>query len=174
MVSRLSAAMEEAYASAPANVVILHTLELYHPSWGTPVRLVTGDDGLDAAEVVALTLENGTVANFTAMAFDVTPPGFDEDGPTPGKIRVDGVSAMLVPYLEAVAVSAGTISVTYRAYRSDARFEPGDVITGLRMRQVSVSATAVEGEVGFEEVGGQAFPRATYDIDNYPGLFLAS
>lgn len=168
---RLTSAMEEAYASAPSNVVILHTLELNHPTFSDPIRIVTGDEGIPAGEYVLLTLENGIEVWFTAMAFDVIPPGYDDDGPTAGRIRIDGVSGLLLPYLENVAVNAGNIAVTYRAYRSDARFEPGDVISGLKLKRVDVSATAVEAEIGFDEVGTQAFPRLTYDIDTYPSLF---
>lgn len=172
MATRLTAAMEEAYAAAPSDVVILHTLELSHPSFAEPIRVVTGDEG-DASELVALTLETGATVNFRAMAFDVIPPGYDDDGPTAGRIRLDGVSDLLLPYLEAATVTAGSIAVTYRGYRSDARFEPGDVITGLKLRRVDLTASAAEGEVGFEEVGTQAFPRVTYNIDDYPGIFLS-
>jgi hypothetical protein len=118
-----------------------------------------------------LTLENGETVDFTALAFDVTPPGFDDKGPTPGQIRVDLVSGELFEPLEAAAVSSGVIAVTYRAWRSDARGEPGDVITGLKLRRVTLDETAASGEVGFDEVGKQAFPRVTYSIDLYPALF---
>lgn len=169
-VDRLTSAMEEAYAAAPCDVVILHTLEIRNAVWSAPIRIITGE-GLTPGEVITLTLETGTTADFVAMAYDIIPPGFDNDGPTSGKIRIDGVSGELVPEFEAVAMSAGTIAVTYRSYRSDARFEPGDIITGLKMRSVAVTATAAEGEIGFDEVGKQAFPRITYNIDDYPGLF---
>lgn len=172
MASRLTAAMEEAYASAPSTVVFLHTLELIIPGDPTPVRVVVGDEG-DANGLVYLTLETGATVPFTATAFDVTPPGFDDDGPTEGKIAVDGVSGELMPLLDRAAITAGSIAVTYRNYRSDLRFEPGEVITGLRMKNVSVSATRVEGTIGFDEVGSQAFPRVVYDLDHYPALYEA-
>lgn len=170
MASRLTAAMEEAYASAPSNVVFLHTLEFYHPTWGY-VRIVTGDEGLEPAEVVSLTLETGATADFVSMAFDVLPPGTDHEGPTEGRVRVDGVSGTLFSWFEAVSAASGTISVTYRVYRSDVRFEPGEVISGLRMRQVTMTATVIEGTLAFEEVASQHFPRATYTIEEYPGLY---
>lgn len=172
MSGRLTAAMEEAYASAPSNVVFLHTIELAIPGEATPVRLVVGDEG-DENGLVYLTLETGATVAFTATAFQIVPPGFDNDGPTEGKIGVDGVSGELVPLLEDAAVTAGTIGVTYRNYRSDARFEPGEIITGLKMKAVTVTATRVEGTIGFDDVGSQAFPRVTYDIENYPALFTA-
>lgn len=172
--SRLTAAMEEAYAAAPSDVAILHTLELSHPSI-TPIRVVTGDDGPVDGDptdnTIVLTLETGASATFTCMAFDVTPPGFDDDGPTSGKIRIDGISNLLVPYMETVASNAGSIKVVYRAYRSDLRTEPGDVISGLRIKSVDISPTAAEATIGFDEVGVQAFPRSIYDVDNYPAIF---
>lgn len=177
MASRLTAAMEEAYAAAPSHVVFLHTIELQHPDWAAPERFVVGDEGADdgngGSGPVLLTLETGSTVPFTPTAFDISPPGFDDDGPTEGKITVDGVSSELIPLLEDAATSAGTISVTYRNYRSDARFEPGEVITGLKIKSVQVTATRVEGSLGFDDVGAQAFPRATYDIDNYPALYIA-
>jgi len=169
---RLTSAIEEAYASAPQSVVFLHTIELNIPGDPTPRRFVVGDEG-DANGLVYLTLESGATVAFTATAFDVTPPGFDNDGPSEGKIAIDGVSAELTELLEAAAVSAGTINVIYRNYRSDARFEPGEIISGLKIKSVSVSATRVEGALGFDDVGSQAFPRATYDKDFYPGLYEA-
>ncbi len=174
MASRLTSAMEEAYASAPSSVLILHTLELSHPTLATPIRIVTGDEGPPGGETLLMGLETGGIVSFTALAFDVIPPGFDDDGPTPGKIRIDGASDLIFPLLENAAVAAGTIGVTYRSYRSDAYFQPGDVISGLKMRQMTLTATAAEGEVAFAEVGEQAFPRAVYTIDKFPGLFVGS
>jgi hypothetical protein len=172
MTSRLATAMEEAYASAPSDVIILHTMELNHPAFAEPVRVVTGEEPIGDGPVL-LTLETGVEVAFTPLAFDVTPPGFDDDGPTSGKLGIDMVSGLLFDHLVAAASSAGVIDVTYRGYRSDVRFEPGDVITGLKLRAVTLTATRAEGEIGFDEVGRQAFPRRTYTIDQYPGLFRA-
>lgn len=171
MADRLTQAMEETYAAVPSSVVILYTLELNHPAFAQPIRVVTGDDGVGASELVPLTLESGATVDFTALAFDVTPPGFDDAGPTPGRITVDLVSGQLMEPLEAAAVSSGAIEVTYRAWRSDKRDAPGDVIKGLKLRRVALNETAAEGDIGFDEVGRQAFPRVTYSIDLYPALF---
>lgn len=171
MADRLTQAMQEAYAAVLSSVVILHTLELSHPAFSQPIRIVTGDDGLAASELVPLTLETGATVDFTALAFDVTPPGFDDKGPTPGRISVDLVSGELMEPLESAAVSSGVIEVTYRAWRSDQRGTPGDVIKGLKLRRVALNETAAAGDIGFDEVGRQAFPRVTYSIDLYPALF---
>jgi hypothetical protein len=43
MTDRLTDAIAEAYASAPAGVVVIDTLELSHPSLASPIRVATGD-----------------------------------------------------------------------------------------------------------------------------------
>ncbi|MBB3020637.1 hypothetical protein FHR70_003723 [Microvirga lupini] len=169
---RLTMAMEEAYASAPQDVVFLHTIELNIPGDDGPARFVVGDEG-DANGLVYLTLETGATVPFTATAFDAIPPGADNDGPTDGTLVIDGVSGELAEVLENAAVMAGTITAIYRNYRSDARFEPGEVISDLRVKSASVTETRVEGAFGFDDVGSQAFPRDTYDKDHYPGLYEA-
>ncbi|MGN2393239.1 DUF1833 family protein, partial [Pelomicrobium sp. G1] len=44
----LTAAIREAYASAPANEIVYHTLELRHPSFTQPLRVVRDWDTLTA------------------------------------------------------------------------------------------------------------------------------
>lgn len=87
---------------------------------------------------------------------------------------LDPVSGQLLPYVEAASVAAGSIGCTYRAYRSDALFEPGDVISGMKLKQINITATTVDATIGFDEVGQQAFPRAVYSIEDYPALFIGS
>lgn len=174
---RLTAAMEEAYASVPEHVVFLHTIEMDIPGDFTPRFFVVGDEGNEAG-MVSLWVEarEGRPEGWydhVATAFDIKPPGVDNDGPTEGTISIDGVSGEMTQILESAAIAPGTIRLIYRNYRSDLRFEPGEIVSGLKMKSVSVSATRVEGTIGFDDVGSQAFPRATYDKDNYPGLYEA-
>lgn len=176
MATRLTEAMEEAYASNPSSVVILHAIEVNHGTFPEPIRVVSGDHGPpdgDEEGLVYLGVD-GTMIPFVAMAYEVIPPGYDDDGPTPGRLRLSSVSGELLPYLEEAARNAGPIMVTYRGYRSDDRSEPGDVISGLRLRAVDVDAIEAQGEIGFDEVGRQNFPRITYSIEHYPGLFLGN
>ena len=44
----LTTALREAYASAPTDVVIYHTLELYHPSFTQAIRVVRDFEPLQA------------------------------------------------------------------------------------------------------------------------------
>ena len=44
----LSAALKEAYAIAPTDEVIYHTLELWHPAFSAPIRVVRDYTNIDA------------------------------------------------------------------------------------------------------------------------------
>ena len=72
----LSEALREAYASAPSDVVILHTLELRHPSFiddnGLPmaIRVVRDNQNLTARMEGTAPLNAGEMVEFIAMGFD--------------------------------------------------------------------------------------------------------
>lgn len=162
----LTAAMQEAYAANPGGEIVIETLELDHVTFEAPVRIAANVD-----EDVALPLTSGgpDVA-FKALAVSVTLPGVSEDGPTPMRIRIDNVSGYLLPYLRAAIQSTAPIGVIYRAYTSIDLSAPGDVIDGLQLRSVDLTATSAEGAVGFREIEMEAFPRRTYDQTFYPAL----
>lgn len=166
MTARVTAAMEEAYASAPRGATIIDVLSVDHDGWDAPLHLALGIEA-----PLAVTLEDGSSATLNPCAFEITPPGFSDQGPTPGRVSIDNVSGHLVePFDE--AIEPGTpIVVTYRTFRSDDLSAPGDVILGLRLREAELSATSAEGELDFEQVSDQAFPRQTYTLGEYPSLW---
>lgn len=162
----LTVAMQEAYASAPRQHTILETLELDHPAFSSPVRVVTG-----VGEDQTLPLGGGKgSATFVAMDIGVTLPGFSDDGPSQAKLRIDNVSGLLLPYLRDAVASTQPISITFRAYTTADISQPGDVISDLELREVTLTATAAEGTLSFREIETQAFPLRTYDLESYPAL----
>lgn len=162
----LTAAMQEAYAANPAGEIVIETLELDHVTFDRPIRIAS-----NVEEDVSLPLTaGGSPVLFKALAVSVTLPGVSEDGPTPMRIRIDNVSGYLLPYLRAAIQSTSPIGVTYRAYTSIDLTAPGDVIDGLQLRSVDLTATSAEAAVGFREIEMEAFPRRTYDSTYYPAL----
>lgn len=160
-------ARDEAYASAPADRIIAHVVELNTPAFDAPLFFVMG------VEVdTAIRLEDGRQVTAIACAFDLTPPGFEDSGPTSARLRIDGVASRLFPVLKQ-ASAGGAIKVTYRAYIGGDFGTVVDLIEGLELKRVSLTATAAEGELSFAEIATQAFPRRTYDLDTYPGLWNA-
>ena len=162
----LTAAMTEAYAANPAGVSVIETIELNHVTFAEPVRIATG-----VQEDISLPLTlGGAAALFRALQISVTLPGVSEDGPTPMRLRIDNVSSFLLPYIRDAVQSTEPIALTYRAYASDDLTQPGDVVTAMELRDVSLSAVSAEATVALKEIELQAFPLATYDEDLYPAL----
>lgn len=177
MADRLTALMEEAYAAAPADVGLIHMLSLHHATFEDgPIHVCMGVEAditvtLETGATVTMTADPASDSQNRVLAFDFTPPGYSDDGPTSARLGLDNVSGKLMPHLKA-AVGAGTaIAVIYRAYREDDLSEPGEVIEGMRLKSVELSPTRAEGDLTFEDTSTQAFPRVTYGIDEYPALW---
>ena len=49
----MSAALREAYASAPVDLVVYHTLEFWHPAFSEPLYVVRDTANLDARKEAA-------------------------------------------------------------------------------------------------------------------------
>lgn len=160
-------ARDEAYASAPADQVVRHVVELDHASFVAPLYFMAGVE-----QDVAIKLETGASVTAIACGFEVVPPGFEDSGPTPASLRIDGVSYKLFPVLKG-AVGGGAIRVTYRAYLGDDFTTVVDRIEGLELKKVGLTAATASGELSFKEIATQAFPRRTYDLETYPGLWNA-
>ena len=79
----LSQAIKEAYAAAPSDVVILHTLELRHPAFEddaelpTAIRVVRDHADLTARLEASAPLDAGAMVTFVALAFDLSLPPVD-------------------------------------------------------------------------------------------------
>lgn len=169
MVTRTDQAQREAYASNDRGVTIIETLELAHPAFAEPARVVSGVE-----EDMMLPLKSGaTPVLFKACAFRATPPSFGDGGPSEWQISIDNVSSLMNGYLDATLGDNRPISVTYRAYRMNDLTGPGEVIEGYMLRSVDLTATSATGTLYLEDVALQAFPRATYSLTDFPGLWAA-
>lgn len=153
-------------ASAPVGVLELHCLELSHPDWPTPLRLVR--DYQDWT----VTLEDGvTEATFSAAAFDTGRPSVDDSGVISRSLRIDAVGGAVLPALLAVAASDEPVQCTFRVYLSNdlsaPQFDPPEVtdIRGVQINAREVVATATT-----EDLANTPWPNRRTTTDNTPGL----
>ena len=128
----LSAAIAEAYASAPVDQVVYHTLEIWHPSFSVPIRVVRDTEALDARIEAGAARDAGEVVTFTAYAFDVVPPDQTAEGvpqaatqiATAGRARIfmqggrlrvvrDGAATLPVALFSMRNIRRGSFSVSY-------------------------------------------------------------
>lgn len=173
MVDYLSAEMEAAYASGDVDVDHLHTIEISHPEFDDPVRLVANsDDDITATLEDDAPYDAGESVTFSAVSFSLVEPGFDEEGqPTPARVSIDNVSGQIAAIMKHTRAGSHPIGVTYRVYRSDGLTAPGQVIRGLELTEVEITARTASGSLTFPEKATQNFPRQVYDIDRFPGLY---
>lgn len=162
----LSDAIQEAYASAPCDVVILHTIELNHPAFEHPVRVVRDHQNLTA------NLENGDEVEFVALAFDFTLPPESETGGVPEiVVSVDNVSRLLAPYLDQAVQSLDPVTMTYRPYLSTDLTAPHmDPPLTLTLKNITVTPLRVTARATFSDLSNRRFPGEDYSSINFPGL----
>ena len=173
----LEQAIREAYASAPADTVILHTLELRHPAFvdddGVPtaIRVVRDHADLNARLETDAPLDAGQRVRFVALAFDLELPPVDT-APVPEiSVTLDNVSREIVRHLDAAATSLERIEVTYRPYLStDLEGPQMDPPITLTLTEVEVDVFRATGRARMLDIGNRAFPAETYTAKRFPGL----
>lgn len=173
----LSAALAEAYAAAPSDVVVLHTLELRHPSFvddlGNPtaVRVVRDHADLVARLEPSAPIDPGEVVTFTALAFELELPPVDT-APVPEiTVTLDGVSREIVKHLDAAATSQDKIEITYRPYlTTDLEGPQLDPPITLILTEVEADVFRVTGRARMLDIGNKAFPGESYTAKRFPGL----
>ena len=167
----MSLALAEAYASAPSAEVILHTLELRHPAFTQPLRVVNDHATLNATLEADAPMDAGLPVNFAAFAFRFRLPDVQSTGMPELEIEIDNVSAEVVAYMDQAANSTELIEVTYRPYLSSDTSAPSmDPPLHLVLHDVEADVFAVRGRASFGDYGNRQFPGQSYDGQTFPGL----
>lgn len=177
-----SAALQEAYASAPVSEVILHTLELRHPSFvETAVRVVLdyGDQYVIGGELLDghyLTLENdapiqsGQTVFFQSCMFSMDLPEQKEGSLPSIEIELDNVTRQIMGYLDAAIGTKAPMELTYREYLSSDKTMPQFILGGLSMKEVKSNLGKVTGTAQFSDLVNKNFPGKIYRPGEFQGL----
>ena len=177
-----SDAIQEAYATADSDEVIISTLEFRYPTFLDPVRIVRdhgtylrADGDLDVYGHT-LTLESDAPVNagesveFQSCMFDFVEQE-RADGEMPGlQISMDNVGRILSPLLDAAVAIRANLDVTFRQYLASDVTGPGYVVKGLSMAKVRVNGSRVVGTARFQDFLNKSFPSKLYRPETYPGL----
>lgn len=168
----LSAAIQEAYASAPVDQVIYHTLELWHPAFSEPIRVVRDFNALDARIEAGAARNAGAVVTFVAFAFDVVPPDQTTSGVPQCIIEIDNVDRTILAQIDLAVMTAEPITAIYRAYLSDALLDGPENDPPMELTLISVSATPfrIRATAGFPDLVNLKFPKLDYELETFPGL----
>ena len=168
----LSQALEEAYSSTPTDVVIFDTLEIRHPSFTQPIRVVSQYDDLVATLEPDAPANGGEAVTFLACMFQFREPRQSDSSALPTfDIVLDGVSREIAQELNAATGTLGVIDVTYRPYLSTDLTAPhmNPPLTA-QIQRVQISLTRVTATVGFDDLTNRRFPGRVYTAEIAPGL----
>jgi len=167
----LSAAIAEAYATAPTEAVILHTLEFRHPDFVAPIRVVQDHAALAATLESDAPLNPAEEVSFQAFSFDVQLPDASADRMPEMVIGIDNVDQQIEDAIETAAGSSDKIEVTYRPYLSTDLSAPHmDPPVTLQLTHVEADVFKVTARAGFRNLGNIGFPSQDYPAARFPGL----
>jgi hypothetical protein len=137
----LEKAIAEAYASAPQDVIALHSLEVNHPTFTKPVRVIRWPVAGPEPERFSCLLEEdapynpGQIVEFIGAPFEIVLPEKSLESPGQFSIRVDNIGDLLDEYLENAALQGGTITAIYREFLKDQELDgPASVWPGISLR----------------------------------------
>lgn len=168
----LSAAIAEAYASAPVGQVIWHTLEIHHPSFSQPIRVVCDETALDARIEAGAARDAGAVVTFVAYPFEIVLPDQSTTASPVCTLEIDNVSREIGVQLDAAILAGGAVEVIYRQYLSGYQLvgpENQPPLT-MELKSVQMRRKRIRATIGFEDLLTRAYPRQTYDVETFPGL----
>ena len=171
--STLSQAIREAYAAAPAGVVIHHTLELLHPAFSTPIRVVRDFVDLTARLETTAPADPGALVTFTAFAFDFSKPEVSSTGVPQMTIEIDNADRSIVANIEAAMTGTALVSVIYREFIStDLSAPQNNPPAKADILSITVTAAKVQAVAGYANLSNYRFPRTEYDAQTFPGLVV--
>lgn len=167
----LSAAIAEAYASAPPLVAEYSTIELYHPTWGAPVRLVKGRANLTATLEAGAPNNPGQSVAFAAFPFEFTLPKKGE-GRQELSLTIDNASLPLMSTMEQGDLTTQIpVRVIYRPYASTDLSAPAmNPPLKLTLHGVTVDVQRFTAACGYADFANRRFPRRLYRVEEFPGL----
>lgn len=170
--STLSQAIKEAYASAPSDEIIYHTLEIYHEDFTAPIRVVRDYENLTAKLEASAPRDHSSSVEFTAFAFDIKPPDVVTDAMPECVIEIDNVSRVILAQIEAAMSSTALITVIYRAFLSSniAVGPENDPPFELVMKSVHADVFRIRAVCGFSDLSNKRFPSLEYTSEVFPGL----
>lgn len=163
--STLSQAIREAYAAAPVDVVIYHTLQIDHPAFSQPIYVVR-----DHVDLVAA-LETSEEVTFVRFAFDLLRPEVTPAGVPQCTVEFDNVSREILANIQLAMQDPSPITITYREYIStDLSGPQNDPPLTMTLTDIKADVFRVRATAGFGDLNNRRFPVDEYTGERFPGL----
>lgn len=171
----LSLAIKEAYSAAPSNVVIYHTLELWHINFTTPIRVVRDFANLSARLEASAPRDAGQIVTFIAFAFDFSKPEVSSSNVPQITITMDNVDRSIVANIEAAMGSRELVTVTYREFLSSdlvgvSSGPQNNPPLSMTIMTTVADVFKITATAGFPNLMNKRFPTQEYSAETFTGL----
>jgi len=167
----LSEAIKEAYATAPSDDVILHTLELRHATFLEPIRVVRDNADHELVLEASAPLNPNTSVLFLGYGFDIIPPSVMTSGVPELTITIDNVSSDIEEAIKIAADTTTKVEVTYRQYLlSDVSGPQNDPPLTMTLLSAGVKDMVISGKATIADIANKKFPGEDYTATRFPGL----
>jgi hypothetical protein len=181
-----TSALEEAYASAPADEFVVSTLELIHQAFvddennADSIRVVLDENPWDLELEEGAALFGGETKTFEPLAIEVSLPEQSDANLGSLRLSLDNVPRDVWTKMQAAARIRASAQLIYRewiATKNPLTQEysvvgaPDMVIGGLTVKVISASILRIEGTATFVDLLNKKFPRRMFSRDDFPGLF---
>lgn len=155
--------IETVYASAPAQYVIIPTLEIKHADIDT-IRICA-----DYADHVC-TLEDDSVVTFEQSAFDYQLPNKDTSGNQTLQFAIDNVMGVVQEAVDAILAGDGQSTLTYREYLNTDLSAPAAPPIVMTIIGVAMQGGVAQISAAYYDLLNTAWPRKRYTADFAPGI----
>lgn len=175
--STLTQAIKEAYASAPSNVVIYHTIELRHSTFRDqdnvlqPIRVVRDHANLRAFIEPSDTIAGGSEVTFIGFAFNFTKPEISASGPPQIQLEIDNVDRVILANIERALLTTELVKVVYREYIStDLSGPQNDPPLTLTISSITADVFKITATATFSNLHNKRFPTKEYSAEVFKAL----
>lgn len=161
----LQDAIREAFAIAPANKVVLHTLEIRQEGVQPSIYIAQARRGFTALD------ENGTARDFEPSGFQFSLPPSNEEGFQSLNIAIDNTGRRVTDFINAAKSEQEPVKVIYRPYVSDDLTQPQmSPPLVLFLKDMKANAMQVTGRATFMDIVNKKFPAELYTRGRFPAL----
>lgn len=173
----LTVSLREAYAVAPADDLILHTIEIRHPAFvdedGNPdsIWLVLNTEDITATVEASAPVRGGEDVDFVGFAFTFALAPIEPNTTPEITLTVDNVDRRIVENLDLAMVDGNSINLVYRPYLQSDLSEPQmDPLPEFELSDVKVDPSKVTATAASSIDLRGAYPLRLYTTDKFAGL----
>lgn len=165
MNTALQDAILEAFAIAPSNQVVFHTLEITQQGVQGSIYLVKARRSIVAYD------ENSVARTFEPSGFEFSLPPSTEEGYQSLNIAIDNIGRRVSDFIDTAKSQSVPVKVIYRPYVSTDLSAPQmDPPLVLYLKDVKENAMQVTGRATMMDLANKKFPLELYTRARFPTL----